>query len=348
MSRLTITGIGSVTPIGIGKEELRQSLDEGASGLARIRKFPSPLKTPSGEIRDPGLDKNMAARFRRVAAVSKYALSAVDMAIKDRGLPFPGGNETALVMGLTHGALTYTEAFHGSLLREERGSASPLFFSDSVLNAPAGNVSICYGIRGPVHTLVGGPATSLKALMLSMRMANSGEVAGAIAVSSEELNELSFSCYSRLGMTAISEGAGAVFIEKDGPETTSRYCYLSGAASRCCPSDPAEALQGAIQQSLDEAGLTTRDIDAVMTDTLPQALTRFSNATPIVTLAHLTGSAFSVNAMWHIILASMSLQGGALPLSVIVAGRQTGDLRHIMVCASESDGVGAAVVLSKT
>jgi 3-oxoacyl-[acyl-carrier-protein] synthase II len=348
---LALTGIGPVTPTGIGKDHFWNNVVNGYSGMRKLTRFLSSHEFNCGEITRFNLDEYIQdSRFRRAADISKYALVATDLAINDAGIKKLYGEDTALVLGITNGPLTYTQVFHSAMIREGVDVISPSLFSESVLNAPASNISICFGIRGPVQTLVGGSTTALKAILLACQMLSTGVVEKAIVVSSEELNELSFFCYSRLGNTMLSEGSGAVFIEKaSGLREPSPYCYLSGMASHCNPSNPKDAFYSAVQQSLEMADLELKDIDFIMVDSCLSAVHKlYHNIIPSGCIISLTGNAFCVNAMWHIILSSLSMKYRTIPASIRTDTMKISDnISHIMICSVEEKGAAAAVILSK-
>ncbi len=347
MNRLVITGIGPVSPIGIGKEHFWHAVKNGDSGMKMSNRFPFFHETYYGELTTLNFDEYIYdKRFRRTADISKYVLTSAILAINDSRRTI-SGKETAFIMGTTHGALNYTQAFHSALIREGAEAVSPIFFSDSVLNAPASNASICFDIRGPVHTLIGGGETALKSVMLACRIIANGEANRALVVSAEELNELSFACHARMGINSISEGAGAILIEKeDDIRGLSPYCYISGMASRCNPLNPEAALINVISKSIEKTNLKLSDVDIILTDSdLPaerHLKDKFTGS-----IMNLTGNAFSVAAMWNMILASLSIKNGSMPKTVVKNKVSVSDVNNIMICTSEKHGAASAIILSK-
>lgn len=349
MEKLVLTGVGMVTPMGIGREQFWNNVINGSSGIKRLTKFPTTHETYCGEISDFHFDVSISNnRFRRAADISKYTLAAVDLAISDAGMKTLDDKDTALVVGITHGALNYAQAFHKSLVMEGVDDISPIHFSDSVLNAPAGNVSIGFGIKGPVHTLVGGATTALKAVMLASQMLRSGVVSKSIVVSSDELNELSLYCYSRLGIHPLSEGSGAILIEKEGKITeTTPYCYIASMASRFNPSNPCTALYEVIDHCLEKADISPKDIDLVMTDSYMPAKLGL-NDIPAGCIMPLLGNAFSLTVMLHIIVSSLAIKNGAIPKAIIKNKVLLPDyLRNVLVYSTEESGIASAIILSK-
>ena len=349
MGKIVLTGIGPLTPIGTGKKQFWNAVMEGSSGIKKITRFSKAFKSYGGEISGINFDEYINdRRFRRAADISKYAMTAINLAINDTGIKTLKGEDTALVVGLTHGALNYTEAYHRSLITKEGEDISPILFSDSVLNAPAGNASICFDINGPVHTLIGGATTAIKAMILACQILNNGLINKSIVVSAEELNELSFFCHSKFGMNTISEGAGAILIENENTMTVPYpYCYISGIASRFNPSNLKMALNEAIERCLNTANLMINDIDLVLVD----SSVNVKKNIPLGCIIPFTGNAFTVTTIWHVILAALIIINGILPPTVI--NNEVWDyndpynINHLMVCTAEKEGNASAVILSK-
>ncbi|MEW6419132.1 MAG: beta-ketoacyl synthase N-terminal-like domain-containing protein [Nitrospirota bacterium] len=348
---IALTGIGPVTPIGIGKDHFWNNVISGYSCMKKSTRFLSSQEFYCCEISRFNVDEHLQdSRFRRAADISKYALVATQLAIHDANIKEWHGENTALVMGITNGPLNYTQEFHTAFVKEGIDGISPSLFSESVLNAPASNIAISSIIRGPVQTLLGGTTGSLKAIIFAFQMLSTGIVDRAIVASSEELNELSLFYYSRFGYTMLSEGSGAICIEKvKGLEEPSPYCYLSGMASHCNPSNPKDAFYTAVQQSLKMADLELKDIDFIMSDSsLPAVRKHYQNIIPSGCIIPLTGNAFCVNAMWHIVLASLSIKYRTIPVSIRTDTMKISDnISHIMICSAEEKGAAAAVILSK-
>ncbi len=349
MEKLVLTGAGMVTPMGIGREQFWNNVVNGSSGIKRLTKFPTAHETYCGEINDFHFDVSLSDnRFRRAADITKYTLAAVNFAVSDAGMKTLDDKDTALVAGITHGALNYAQAFHKSLVMEGVDDISPIHFSDSVLNAPAGNASIGFDIKGPVHTLGGGATTALKAVMLAAETLRSGVVSKSIVVSSDALNELSLYCYSRLGIDTLSEGSGAILIEKEGEITgTTPYCYISSIASQCNPSNLNTALDEVINQCLEKADISPKDIDLVMTDSCVPAKLG-TNDIPVGCIIPLSGNAFSLTVMLHIIVSALAIKNGTIPRAIIKNDVSLPDyLQNVLIYSTEEDGIASAMILSK-
>jgi len=349
MSRMLITGIGSVSPVGIGKEQIWDAVKNGYSAIGKSNRFPSMGDVYCGEIGEMAFDEYIKdGRFRRAANISKYALVAGSLAINDARKESIRGDRTTMIMGITHGALNYTQSFHKSLIKEGVNTASPLFFSDSVLNAPAGNAAICFDIKGPVHTILGDNETALKSIMIACGILKRNVADKALVVSSEELNELSFFCRSQKGIKHISEGSGAVLIEKEERiRNISPYCCVAGMASQYNPSHPDEAFIEVIVHSLEKAHLRPEDIDLVMTASSMPVKSPLRHV-PVASIVPFVGNAFAVTAMWHIILSALAIKNGKIPGTVIADKySMPQQIRNIVICSFAKEGIASAIILSR-
>lgn len=352
MKRPVLSGLGLLSPCGVGMEPLWQLLDSGSSGIGRLTAFSAVSGALGSEITGIDLDDIIDNRsIRRAADVSKYALAAVQLALQDAGLDSAAGEESVMVTAVTHGAMNYTQAYHESLCTGGAEDISPILFSDSVLNAPAGNASICYEIRGAVHTIIGGPAASIKAAIMASRLLQENGIHRAVVVSAEEINELSFYCRKKFGESAMSEGAG-VFLMEDGSARKGRqgYCCISGYAAYINPADPDISLQMAVEKALAMAGITKHDLDFALTDIPPGKDARHLDGVPSDTVSRFTGNAFCVSSAWNILLAAYMIYKDALPepfMKRCEEKRKLNTIQNVMVCNLEETGTASAIVLSK-
>lgn len=191
MRPVAVSGIGVVCPGTIGRRAL-----EGDLGDAGV--FEGPKRV--GDLDLEGLLRN-ARLFRRGAQATRSALAAASLALDDAGIGGAGfgGERAGLVVGVTHGAMDYSTRFHGGLLGEGPAGASPLFFAESVLNAPAGNAAIAFGIRGPVHTLIGEETVGTQAIDLAAFLLASEIVERCLVIGTEEWSDVVRAAYGRAG-----------------------------------------------------------------------------------------------------------------------------------------------------
>ncbi|MGO0122174.1 beta-ketoacyl-ACP synthase II [Desulfothermobacter acidiphilus] len=178
--RVVVTGLGILTPIGIGKEAFWQALIEGRSGVRRITHFdPSSYRTQiAAEVRDfdptSYLDKREARHLDRYA---QFALAAAGMALKDAALE-PGcldADQVGVILGCGVGGIYTLEEQAQVLFQRGPGRVSPFFVPMMIANMAAGQIAITYRFYGPNSTVVTACASSNHAIGEAFRVLQRGE-----------------------------------------------------------------------------------------------------------------------------------------------------------------------------
>ena len=154
-NRVVVTGIGVVTPIGIGREAFWDGLLAGRNGVSRITLFdPSQFRSQmAGEVKEfhaeDWMDRKQAKRMDRF---THFGLAAADLAMKDAGLdedPFDG-LRAGVIIGSGIGGMGTIERAHADLLEKGPRSVGPLVVSGALINTAACAVSIAHGLKGPL------------------------------------------------------------------------------------------------------------------------------------------------------------------------------------------------------
>jgi 3-oxoacyl-[acyl-carrier-protein] synthase II len=177
MRRVVVTGMGLVTPLGLGVERVWQKLLAGESGVGAIQSFdvsdlPARIaaEVPRGD-KGSGLfnadDWVPPKDQRRMDQFIIFAMAAADMAVDDAGWKPDDEEElerTGCMIGSGIGGLPgITE---GALTLQEKGPRriSPFFIPANLINLASGNVSIRYGFKGPNHAVVTACSTGAHAI----------------------------------------------------------------------------------------------------------------------------------------------------------------------------------------
>ncbi len=162
--RVVVTGMGVVSPIGIGRDAFWESLRSGRSGIAPIAGFDASAFTTriAGEVRDFApedyMDKKDAKRSDRVIHL---AMGAARHALTDAALDLDkiDRDRAGVVIGSGIGGMQTWEEQHANLLQKGPRRISPFFIPMMVPNMPSGQVSILLGLRGPNFSVVSACAT---------------------------------------------------------------------------------------------------------------------------------------------------------------------------------------------
>lgn len=162
--RVVITGVGMVTPLGVGKENFSQALFRGDSGISKIVSFDT-SRLPShlgAEIRNfSPRDYISLKNLRRMDRLSQTAVASARLALEDAKISVTPAkrDRIGIILGTAFGPTDVKVHCARILFTEGPGAINPILVPNSVMNAPAGHASIELGFRG-VNTTVNHHAAS--------------------------------------------------------------------------------------------------------------------------------------------------------------------------------------------
>ena len=230
-----IAGMGWVTPLGSGVEEVWNRLLNGESASADS--LSSSLGRDYPVFRVPASATAKAPphpRLRRSSAISRFAVVAGLEALENAGLQLNPeiANRIALIFAVSNGGVIYTKRFYHEIVESGAQAASPLLFPETVFNAPASHLAAILGITGATYTLVGDGAVGTLALKMAEDLMLDDALDHRLVVGSEEADWLLCDAYRkwRLLRSAppvepfqqpprgmiVSEGAGAILLSLEG------------------------------------------------------------------------------------------------------------------------------------
>lgn len=217
--RVAVTGVGLVTPLGIGNKETWDAVCAGRSGVRRVTKFdPAEHKTQiAAEIHgfDPELFMN-PKEARKTDAFIQYAVASAKLALDDSGLEITEELSplTGTIIGSGIGGMeTYVNTVH---LLDEKGPGrlSPFFITNIINNMAAGYVSIFFNAKGPNCCTTTACAASAHAIGYAAMAIRNGEAEVMFAGGTEApIIPLTFGGFN--AMRALST-------RNDAPERASR------------------------------------------------------------------------------------------------------------------------------
>jgi 3-oxoacyl-[acyl-carrier-protein] synthase II len=197
MRRVVVTGMGMVSPLGVGVGVNWQRLTSGQSGLGRITHFdPSDMSCQvAGQIpRGDGEGEYNLDRFvepkeqKKMDTFIHYAVAAADEAIKDGGyVPQTDEERERVGVMIGSGIGGLNEIYETSIVLHEKGPrrVSPFFIPRSLINLASGQVSIMHGYRGPNHSVVTACATGAHAIGDAARLIAFGDADMMVAGGTE-------------------------------------------------------------------------------------------------------------------------------------------------------------------
>jgi len=169
MRRVVVTGVGAVTPLGIGVGPTWEALLAGRSGVGPITKFdPSQFATTfAAEVKGFQAEDFVDRKeIKRMDAFIHYAMASAQFAMADSGLAIDDSNaaRVGVFMGSGLGGLSTLERYHQAYLEEGVRKISPFFIPMLISNLAPGHVAIKYGAKGPNITTTTACAASSHAI----------------------------------------------------------------------------------------------------------------------------------------------------------------------------------------
>jgi len=217
--RVVITGLGIVSPVGIGLQESWSNILAGKSGITRISRFdPAAFACQiAGDVKNFDVAQYLNPKdARRMDVFIQYGMVAAIEAVKDAGLEVTEENaeRIGVNIGSGIGGLPLIEETHNTYLAGGPRKISPFFIPASIINMIAGNLSIMYGFKGPNLAMVTACTTATHCIGDSARMIEYGDADVMVAGGAE-------SALSPLGMGGFA-AARALSTRNDDPATSSR------------------------------------------------------------------------------------------------------------------------------
>ena len=304
MAKIAVTGIGVVTPSGIGKRQFWANIKSGRSFIKEITRFdaskyPSHIAGQIDELEKYGM---LSERLlKKIDAFSHMALIASELALQDAGIDIKkeDSNLVGIFLGNAIGGWLYAETELRDMYIEGREGVSPYMASAWFPAAPQGQVSIYYGIKGFSKTVVADRAGSLMAIGYARKVLSKNKLSMILAGGTEApVTPYSLLCCNTYGMLSknntypqtayrpfdkkrdgfvIGEGAGIVVmegVERAKARKANVFAYISGYGTSCDgvdriqPAADGKELARAIGMALDDAQIKAEEIDYISLDGL--------------------------------------------------------------------------------
>jgi 3-oxoacyl-[acyl-carrier-protein] synthase II len=217
--RIVVTGLGLITPVGIGVESSWKNILNGVSGISNITKFDTKgfKSQVAGEVKnfDPDLYLN-PKDSRRMDTFMQFGLVAGIEAFKDSGLEVTEENSERIgvSIGSGIGGINSIEVTSDNFVQGGPRKVSPFFVPGTIINMISGNLSIMFGLKGPNISIVTACTTGTHSIGDAGRMIEYGDADVMIAGGSEAaITELTVAGFS---------AAKALTQRNDDPKTASR------------------------------------------------------------------------------------------------------------------------------
>ncbi len=378
--RVVITGIGAVTPLGVGAVTSFERWAAGESGiedgLGRCDEFEATDFLSKKEVR-------RADRF------TQLALAAAQEALSQAGFgdgPAIDAERVGCIMGTGVGGVHTIEAGHDVLREKGTDGVSPQVVPMMMPNAGAGALALRFGLHGPSHTVASACAAGADAIGTAARLIRMGEADAVVAGGSEAaLTSLARAAFANMGATSSSgisrpfdarrdgivmgEGAGVLVLE-DAETAEERgqpvlgevlgFGASSDAHHMTAPQPEGKGAARAIERALEDAGLGPDDLDYINahgtstplndraeTCAIELALGEAAKRTPVSSTKSVTGHTLGAAGAIEAALTLLALRDGVTPPTVGWGEREEGmDLDYVPEARPLEAKNGAAVAIS--
>ncbi|MBN2655108.1 MAG: beta-ketoacyl-ACP synthase II [Nitrospirae bacterium] len=190
--RVVITGLGLVTPLGIGTDASWNAALKGRSGIGPITHFDASESSVriAGEVKD--FNASNYVELKEIKKMDRFihlAIAAASMAMDDSGLSITPENaeRVGVIVGAGMGGLPAIEHYHKVYLEKGMKRISPFFIPMLIINLASGNISIKYGAKGPNSSVVTACATGSHSIGDAFKIIQRGDADAMIAGGTESV-----------------------------------------------------------------------------------------------------------------------------------------------------------------
>jgi 3-oxoacyl-[acyl-carrier-protein] synthase II len=296
-TRVVVTGMGTVNPIGKSLDEYWHSLIEGRSGASPIERFPSDKLATKFACQVNSWDPKdfiEPKAAKRMARFSQMAVAASGMALADSGLDLGKEDDFRVGVAMGTGIGAFDDMTEGAYTFLSKGRLNPLYAPTIIPNMAGASVAMQFHLRGPNTTVTTACAASTQTLGDATRMIQRGDadvmLAGGTEASLCEVGIASFNAIRALSTRndapekasrpfdrdrdgfVPGEGAGTLILESR-EHAISRgariygevlgYATTNDAFHQVAPDETGVAPARAVTNAMKDAGIEPADIDYV-------------------------------------------------------------------------------------
>lgn len=220
MEKIVITGLGVVSPIGIGITAFWKNCLEGKSGISKISswdvsQYPCRI---GGEIKDFHPEQFIEKKkIKRMDRFTQFAMAAAKMALEDSCLNLNQENpeKIGVIVGSGIGGLQTIEEEFTALQKKGPRRVSPFLIPKLISNMAAGEIAIAYGFSGPNYAVSSACATANNAIGEALRHLRYGDAEIMVSGGTE-------AAITQLGLSGFSQAGALAESFNENPEKASR------------------------------------------------------------------------------------------------------------------------------
>lgn len=346
---MVVTGLGVTSPLAVGADALWEALGSGASSLepTPASPFGAPVPARAHTLEASGFEADDHVDPRFVRRLSRVSAACLVAAVQARGEASPGRDEeSGVFLGTAFGSGVYHFEFYRDLFDHGLKEASPLLFSESVVNAATGHICHYLGFQGPGLAFVAGEDSGAQAILQALDQLVLRDAPFVLAGGTEEYVDLlhaSLAVRDLVGegpgtplratssLCALGEGAAFLRLEREedpGSRGRDALAELRGGANLRARSGESNAslVERTTRLALEDAGVAADAIGFVVSGARgrPEDLDEIHGiagagigqagaSTPVlVPKAHL-GEAYGFTSAAQAVLAAQVIARGQVP-----------------------------------
>jgi 3-oxoacyl-[acyl-carrier-protein] synthase II len=217
--RVVVTGVGLLSPLGIGTEPSWQAIREGRNGISRIEQFDATLFNCriAGEVKSFDPNEYIERKeIKKMGRFIQFGIAAAEFALAQSGLKVTPDNEdrVGVYIGSGIGGFEVIEREYRNLLEKGPSRISPFFIPATIINLASGYVSIRTGAKGPNSATATACTTSAHSIGDSFKIIQRGDADAMICGGAE-------ACITPMGVGGFA-AMRALSQRNDEPEKASR------------------------------------------------------------------------------------------------------------------------------
>jgi len=296
--RIVVTGLGLVTPLGVGKEDFSRRLFGGVCAVDTVKAFDTSTLTShmGAEVRDFTPRDFISVKYlRRMDKTSLMTAASARQALDDAGIVVTPENRDriGILLGTAFGATDVTRQVADALMGEGPSSVNPILVPNTVMNAPAAHASIELGFRGVNITVTHFAVSAETAIAYAVSEIRRGTADVMLTGGVDILSKFYYESLTKFrGLSpdeggregarpfdterngyVAGEGCGILCLESLASAKhrgAKVYCEITGAGMGASPTKPTDwpketgGIKRTLQRALNNAGIAVADIAAVM------------------------------------------------------------------------------------
>jgi 3-oxoacyl-[acyl-carrier-protein] synthase II len=360
---VVITGLGVLSPLGIGAQETVAAWREGVPALAPATRFDAPAGSSPlcGEVPEFRVEEYVPSAKAYLDRNSALLLAACGLARRDAALPLPdpAPERIGILAGTAWSGQDSMAAFFADYAQKGPRLVKPFLFPHTYANTAVSLAALEWSLRGAHQGFSAGRVSAGHAIVEACDLLREDEADALLAGGAEALGPALFGHLAALGLLKPAEGAGTA----DGIDPAEAGAMLvlerrgrareRGATERAVVlgAGLGSAPVAAIRQALAEAGVAAGDLAAVIASANGQPAVDRAEAEalretiglplpPVIAPARLCGDTLGACAALQTALAALALSDpGAVPAVLLRPG-------PILILATDPSGSSVALVLA--